>query len=79
MATGNIEEIKISGGFGLWGGLHNQRVNHFYNKEYDNFLKKYNLKPTYFNLNCLDELRGVILTDAQILKVKDEMKGGIKE
>jgi hypothetical protein len=75
MATGNIEEIKISSG--LWGGLHNHRVEHFYNKEYDKFFKKYNLKPTIFNLNCLDVLRGVILTDAQILKLK-EMKGGLE-
>ena len=77
MATDNIEEIKISGGLGLWGYLHSNRKNHFYNKEYDTFLKKYNLEPTIFNLNCLDELRGVILTDIQIFNL-NKYKGGVK-
>lgn len=77
MATGNIEEIKISSD--LWVGLHKHRgINHFFNKEKDLFLKKYDLKPSYFNLNCLDKFKGVILTDIQILKLKND-KGGIKK
>lgn len=67
MATGNIEEIKISSE--LWARLHNSN-NHFFNKGVSAFLKRNGLKPTMFNLNCIDKLRGVILTEAQILNLK---------
>ena len=74
MVTGNIENIKIS--TNLWNSLHYHRENkHFYRKDIHNFFKKYNLKPTYFNLNCMGELMGVILTDSQILKI-NKLKGG---
>jgi len=74
---GEIEEIKISSGD--WFSLHNHRKEHFFKKDYKTFLDKHNLKPTYFNLNCLDMLKGVILTDAQILNLEESIKGGLKK
>ena len=66
--SGIIQEIKISSI--LWTKIHNHRITHFFKKEFKIFLDKYNLSPTYFNLNCLDEFRGVILTNEQIQNLK---------
>jgi len=74
IATNDIHKIKIS--VDLWRKLHHEQKHYFFNKEYKIFLDKYGLKPTTFNLNCLDELRGVILTELQIFNI---MKGGLKE
>ena len=74
LATGNIEEIKINAS--LWWKLHQKQKYYPFDSKFYDLLNKYNLRPTIFNLNCLFELRGIILTDAQILKIK-EMKGGI--
>jgi hypothetical protein len=82
--NGKIEQIKITSG--LWGGLNtcgyvcfngkNKGVyfnyEYSFNKEFKDFLDKFNLKPTFFNLNCLENLKGVILTDLQIKKLKQE-------
>lgn len=75
VATGNIEEIKIKSD--LWYKLHSDTKNYYFiHKEYSKFLKSYSLHPTIFNLNCLRELRGVILTDSEINKLN--LKGGLK-
>ena len=71
ISSGAIEEIKISAF--IWSALHFNKRQYFYKKDRAEFLKRNNLKPTIFNLNCLEELGGVILTDLQI------MKGGIKK
>lgn len=80
--NGKIENIKISSG--MWEKLHqnhkvkNGKVEPFYysfNKEFKYFLNKYNLRTTYFNLNCLDELNGVVLTDIEIKKLKSLNSG----
>ena len=66
-----IEIKKIS--YDLWRELHQHRyVKHFYKKDYAVFLKEFNLKPSYFNLNCLDKLQGIILTKSQIIKIELE-------
>lgn len=37
-----------------------------FDKQFKAFLDKHNLEPTIFNLNCLNKLEGVILTDKQV-------------
>ena len=84
MATNDIQNIRISPD--LWRKLHNHRNRHFYNKENDVFMRKYGLKPTSFNLSCLDLLKGIILTDRQNLlkgiiltdkQIIDKIKEGV--
>ena len=77
MPTGNIEEIKISST--LWSKLHHKQKdsNYWFNKENFLFLDKFDLKPTVFNLNCLNELKGIILTDRQVDIIRE--KGGVKK
>lgn len=73
---GSIEEIKISAD--MWRTLHFNSRDYYFRKENKVFLDKYNLESAIFNLNCLRELKGVILTDAQILKL-NKREGGLKE
>ncbi len=66
-----IGGIKISPD--LWRKLHFNTEDYYYiHKEFNSFLNKNNLNHTIFNLNCLRELKGVILTELQI----KELKGG---
>lgn len=76
--SNQIEEIKISSD--LWAKLHKEQKSYYYiHKENKTFLNRWSLKPTIFNLNCLVELKGVILTDTQILKLNTNEKEGKKE
>ncbi|MFW6130309.1 MAG: hypothetical protein ACOC56_03920 [Atribacterota bacterium] len=50
--------------------LHQDFKPYYFKKEFKEFLDKHNLHPTIFNLNCLFELGGVILTDAQVKNLR---------
>lgn len=66
MDTGKIVDKNIQAG--LWGGLHYAKPTGI-TREQNFFLKSHGLSPTIFNLNCLEHLQGVVLTEAQAQKV----------
>lgn len=68
--NGNVEKFNLSNA--LNGKLHEDFKDYYLYKEYKDFLNKYSLEPTIFNLNCLEILKGVILTDTQIKNLKDK-------
>lgn len=81
MITTNI--LKLNGvleNFNLSDSL-NEKLHRdfegFFYKEWSDFLKSYGLEPTIFNLNCLELVKGVILTDSQVKNLR-ELKGGLK-
>lgn len=59
---GVIEDIKINSE--MWKKLHEEKKDYWFKKEFNLFLENFNFESTVFNLNCLDELNGVILTEA---------------
>lgn len=62
------KEFKTS-----WAKLHENRE-HTYKKEYADFLKRFDLRATLFNLNCLQDTGMICLSDTQI----KELKGGFE-
>jgi len=46
-------------------------IRFIFRKEFKEFLDKYSLEPTIFNLNCLEELGGVVLTDLQVKELNN--------
>ena len=70
-----IENLIISPK--LWRNLHESykikkgivvKNEYYFKKEFKDFLDLNKLKSTIFNLNCLEELNGIILTKTQIKK-----------
>lgn len=66
MKTGKIIDKEISSP--TWIGLHHDKPSGITDEQHI-FLKSHGLSPTIFNLNCLEELNGIVLTEIQAEKI----------